>query len=52
MNLRWESENMLWGFFFSLNREAFYVALTLGGVDIEFHIHNLRGVIIQGDEKK
>ena len=45
MKISWESENGGWGFYFSLSWKAFYIAVTLAGVDIEFHFHNLREVV-------
>ena len=45
MKLQWESENMGWGFYFNLSWESLYISITLAGVDVEFHIHNLRSVI-------
>lgn len=48
MKIDWESKNMLWRFYFLLGREAFYVAIVLGGVDIEFHIHDLREAEVKG----
>ena len=45
MEIKWESENMAWGFYFSLSFEAFYLAITLAGIDFECHIHNLRSVV-------
>lgn len=44
MLFRRESKDMNWELYFSLTAEAFYIAVKLAGVDIEFHIHNLRGV--------
>lgn len=45
MNLQWESENMRWAYYFHLDWEAFYIAFTIAGVDIQFHIHNVRSIL-------
>lgn len=42
MKIQWESKNMGWGVFICLNWESFYFCFTLAGIDVEFHIHNLR----------
>jgi len=47
----WESENMAWRFYFNISTESFYIAVTLAGVDLEFHIHNLRSVIYDSSEE-
>jgi len=50
MKVDWESENMLWSFYLSLDFGGIYIALTLWGIEIEFHILNLRREIIGADE--
>lgn len=50
MKVDWESKNMLWSFYLSLDFGGIYIDLTLWGIDIEFHILNLRREIIGADE--
>lgn len=52
MKLHWESENMAWGLFLQLSLESFYLCFTLAGIDIQFHIHNLRNIIYHDSETK
>lgn len=52
MKFTWESENMLWSFYLSLDFGGFYIALMLWGIDIEFHILNLRKEIIGENENE
>jgi len=47
MKLDWESDNMAWGIYISLNWRAFYFCIVLAGIDFEFHIHNLRDVFYE-----
>jgi len=51
MKIQWESKNMAWGYFFQLSSKSFYITVTIAGVDIEFHIANLRNVVYGGDKK-
>ena len=51
MKVQWESENMAWGYYFNLSKESLYIAITLAGVDIEFHIHNLRSVVYPKEDE-
>ena len=50
MKLQWESYNMAWGFYFNLSFESLYIAITLAGIDVEFHIHNLRSICYGDDD--
>jgi hypothetical protein len=43
---------MLWSFYLSLDRGGLYIALMLWGIDMEFHILNLRKEIIGEVEEK
>lgn len=52
MRIDWESKNMAWGYFIQLSRESFYFCVTLAGIDIEFHIHNVRSVIYEKEQEK
>ena len=49
MDINWRNRNEAWGFYFHLDWESFYIAFTLAGVDIEFHIHNLRDIVYEED---
>ena len=41
--------NEAWGIYIHLSTESFYFAFTFAGVDIEFHIHNLRDIVYEGE---
>ena len=45
MIIQWESENMAWGFYFHLGWKSFFIAFTIAGVDVEFHIYNVRDIV-------
>ena len=45
MKIQWESENMAWLLYFSLDWKGIYAEITLAGINIHFHIDNIRNVI-------
>ena len=50
MEFKWESEDMGWAYYFYLDWESFYIAIVLAGIDIQFHIHNLRDIIYEEED--
>ena len=50
MNLQWESDNMAWAYYFHLDWESLYIAVVLAGIDIQFHIYNLRDIIYEEED--
>lgn len=47
MIIDFESKNMAWRFYLHIEWTCFYIALVIAGVDIEFHITNLRDIIYE-----
>lgn len=47
-----ESADMAWRFYLNIKWTCFYIAVVIAGIDIEFHIINLRDVIYQSSASK
>ena len=45
MKIDRESENMAWRFYFSIGWDHFFIAVVIAGVDIEFHVQNVRNIL-------
>lgn len=51
MEFKWESEDMGWAYYFYLGWRSFFIGVTLAGIDIEFHIANMRGIVYPKEDK-
>ena len=47
----WYNENESWGFYFHLSTKSVYIAVVIAGIDIEFHVHNVRSIVYYSEEK-
>ena len=45
MIIDFESKNMAWRFYFSIDWRSFYIAIVLAGIDISFHILSVRDIV-------
>ena len=51
MKIDWESQNMAWRIYFQVDWGGLCMALVIAGVDISFHILNLRDIVYQDDSE-
>jgi len=49
MKLQWESYNLAWEFYLNIDWKNFFMIITLAGINMEFHICNVRD-ICYGDD--
>ena len=52
MIIDFESKNMAWRFYLSLDWRTFYIAIVIAGIDIEFHIMSMRVIIYQSEDEE
>lgn len=50
MIIDFESKNMAWRFYLQIEWTCLYIAFVIAGVDVAFHVTNLRDIVYEDSE--